>query len=64
MGKKWKKKYKRLKKSYDSLFCEYIRAKTDDGTIKAMPDEQILQCRETISELGKNLANALKHINH
>lgn len=59
MGKKYKKKYKQIKKEYDALFCENIRLKTDDDTIKNMTDEQILHLRDI-----KSLASALKKIYH
>lgn len=61
--KKWKKKYKELKKQYDNLWCEYARIKTDDDRIKNMTDEQILKTRDYLTCLGNNIIKAYRKAN-
>lgn len=58
--KKLQKKYRELQKQYDVLWCEHIRLK--EPKLADFNDEQILQAKDTLENLGRNLASAVNNM--
>lgn len=56
--KEWKRKCEELQRENDILYCENMRLLTKDEKIKAMTNEQILECKKQ----GEELYNGFKKI--
>lgn len=62
MGKKWKKKYKQLKKDYDRLLCDNIRLSAESDILKNATDEQLLAAKNALVKFGKDFAKASEQL--